>query len=233
MGVYRFGQFELNEESRVLCLAGRELAVQPLVFDFLSLLLRHRDRALSKAELLDTLWPSVTVTEASLQRVASLARAILREGNMDGALRNLPRFGYRLFHDTPEAAQSLAYPADAATSTLAASSPLPIAAPTTHLAAARSAIAARKWKEAADAFAAADADAEGALLPADLEDWSLAIECIGHPSDAVPHLTRAIAGYSMSGQRLRAANAAISLSRIHLEKGELAVSSGWHKRAAS
>jgi DNA-binding winged helix-turn-helix (wHTH) protein len=230
MGIYRFGQFELNEESRGLHLAGRELAVQPLVFDFLALLLRHRDKALSKAELLDALWPGVTVTEASLQRVASLARAILREGNMDSALRNLPRFGYRLLPDTP-VGQGHVYAADAPPSIAAASTPVPIAAPTAHLAAARAAIAARKWKDAADAFAAADA--ESALLPADLEDWSLAIECNGQPSDTVPHLTRAVAGYSMSGQRLRAANAAISLSRIHLERGELAVSSGWHKRAAS
>lgn len=231
MGIYRFGQFELNEQSRGLYLAGRELAVQPLVFDFLALLLRHRDKALSKAELLDALWPGVTVTEASLQRVASLARAILREGNMDGALRNLPRFGYRLFPDSPEAGQGRTTAAEAATSISAASAPVPTEAPPSHLSAARAAIAARKWKEAADAFAAADA--EGALLPADLEDWSLAIECNGHPSDTVPHLTRAVAGYSMSGQRLRAANAAISLSRIHLERGELAVSNGWHKRAAS
>ena len=78
MAVYCFGEFELNEDSRGLRLAGNEIEVQPLVFDFLALLLRHQDRALSKAELLDALWPGVTVTEASLQRAASLARGILR-----------------------------------------------------------------------------------------------------------------------------------------------------------
>ena len=105
MGAYRFGEFELNEDTRGLRLAGNEIEVQPLVFDFLVLLLRHQDRALSKAELLDALWPGVTVTEASLQRVASLARGILRQGGMEGALRNLPRFGYRFRLDSTPASE--------------------------------------------------------------------------------------------------------------------------------
>lgn len=228
MGVHRFGDFELNEDSRGLSHAGRELAVQPLVFDFLALLLRNQDRALSKAELLDALWPGVTVTEASLQRVASLARTLLREGHMETALRNLPRFGYRLLLDAP----AVAGPAEAVPVASPAASPaVSTTAPTAHLVAARTAIAARHWKEAAAAFAAADAD--DALLPADLEDWALAIECCGRPPDAIAPLTRAVAGFSMGGQRLRAAHAALTLTRIHVEKGELAVATGWHKRAAS
>ncbi len=140
-GVYRFGQFELNEDSRSLCLEGRELAVQPLVFDFLVLLLHHPDKAMSKAELLDALWPGVTVTEASLQRVASLARTILREGHMEAALRSLPRSGYRLILEAqPVAARS------------APASPAPVspaASPTTsasHVLTARAAIAARNGR---------------------------------------------------------------------------------------
>jgi DNA-binding winged helix-turn-helix (wHTH) protein len=226
MGVYRFGQFELNEDSRSLCLEGRELAVQPLVFDFLVLLLHHPDKAMSKAELLDALWPGVTVTEASLQRVASLARTILREGHMEAALRSLPRFGYRLILEAQPVAVS---PAPASLVPVS-----PVASPLTsasHVLTARAAIAARKWKEAAAAFAAADA--ADTLLPADIEDWALALECCGRPPDSIPLLTRAVAGYSMGGQRLLAAHAALTLTRLHVEKGELAVAGGWHKRAAS
>lgn len=231
MGVYRFGDFELNEDSRGLSRAGRELAVQPLVFDFLALLLHHQDRALSKAELLDALWPGVTVTEASLQRVASLARTLLREGHMETALRNLPRFGYRLHLDTPAANAPTELPAGSPAPAPAASTAPAPAATAAHVLAARSAIAARHWKEAADAFSIADV--ENALLPADLEDWALALECCGRPPDAIAPLTRAVAGFSMGGQRLRAAHAALTLTRIHVEKGDLAVAGGWHKRAAS
>lgn len=221
MGVYRFGQFELNEDSRRLTLDGREVPAQPLVFDFLALLFRRQERALSKAELLDALWPGVTVTEASLQRVASLARAILREGHLDSALRNLPRFGYRLVLEASPVAESPTPASHAPSSTV----------PSAHAVAARTAIASRKWREASAAFAAADAEA--VLSPADLEEWALALECCGRPADGIPLLTRAVAGYSMGGQRLRAAHAALTLARIHLEKGELAVCNGWHKRASA
>lgn len=230
MGVYRFGEFELNEDSRGLSRAGRELAVQPLVFDFLNLLLRHQDRALSKAELLDALWPGVTVTEASLQRVASLARTILRDGHMEGALRNLPRFGYRLHFEAPSVRDA---PSESRAQAAAPSTSRATSKPGTpaHLLAARAAASARRWKEAASSFA--EADAAGELLPADLEEWALAIECCGRTPDAVQPLTRAVAGFSMGGQRLRAAHAALTLARIHLEKSEMAVAGGWHKRAAS
>lgn len=223
MGVYRFGKFELNEDSRGLRLAGRDVEVQPLVFEFLTMLLRHQDRALSKTELLDTLWPGVTVTEASLQRVASLARGILRQGSMEAALRNLPRFGYRFCLEPVDGCEEAASPA--VRSAALAPSPGP------NVLAARGAIATRKWQEAVTLFAKADAADE--LLTADLEDWALAIECCGRPGEAIAPLTRAVAAHSMAGQALQAALPAITLAKIHLEKGELAVAKGWHKRAAT
>ncbi|TIV26698.1 MAG: hypothetical protein E5V90_22540 [Mesorhizobium sp.] len=221
MGIHCFGDFELNESSRAIRLAGNEIEVQPLVFDFLAILLRHQDRALSKDELLETLWPDVTVTEASLQRVASLARSVLRQGGMEAALRNLPRFGYRICLD--QAATSEKGPAPADTGSRRSS-------PGTQILAARAAAAARKWNEAAAAFREADAADE--LLTADLEEWALALECIGRPSEAIPLLTRAATEYGMAGERLRAASPAITLAMIHLERGELAAAKGWHKRAA-
>jgi DNA-binding winged helix-turn-helix (wHTH) protein/tetratricopeptide (TPR) repeat protein len=222
MGIYRFGAFELNEDSRGLRLAGKEVEAQPLVFDFLAVLLRCQDRALSKGELLETLWPGVTVTEASLQRVASLARGILRQGGMEAALRNLPRFGYRICFDVPAVPEQGPGAVDRQ---------VPHATgPGVRLLAARAAISARKWHDAAAAFA--DADAADELLPADLEDWALAMECCGRPGEGIPLLTRAVATYSTAGQRLSAAGPAVTLARIHLQREELAVAKGWYKRAA-
>lgn len=221
MGIHCFGDFELNESSRAIRLAGNEIEVQPLVFDFLAILLRHQDRALSKDELLETLWPGVTVTEASLQRVASLARSVLRQGGMEAALRNLPRFGYRICLD--QSATSEKGPAPSDTGSRRSS-------PGMQILAARAAVAARKWHEAAAAFREADAADE--LLTADLEEWALALECMGRPSEAIPLLTRAATEYGTAGERLRAASPAITLAMIHLERGELAAAKGWHKRAA-
>lgn len=221
MGVYCFGNFELNEASRALRLAGSEIDVQPLVFDFLATLLRHQERALSKDELLETLWPGVTVTEASLQRVASLARSVLRQGGMETVLRNLPRFGYRICLDQLTVLEDKQASVDAGARPSSDGSPV---------LSARAAIAARKWHEAAAAFAEAD-DADE-LLTADLEEWALALECMGRPAEAIPFLTRAATEYGVAGERLRASSPAITLARIHLERGELAVAKGWHKRAA-
>lgn len=223
MGMYCFGDFELNEEARGLRLAGREIEAQPLVFDFLAILLRHQSRALSKEELLETLWPGVTVTEASLQRVASLARSILRQGGMETALRNLPRFGYRMCLDPPAVSERTPVLPDPSTAHSSASLQI--------LAAARAAASARKWYEAAALFAEADTADE--LVTADLEEWALALECMGRPAEAIPPLTRAVRAYSIARQGSRAAAPAITLARIHLERGELAVAKGWHQRAAA
>ena len=58
-------------------------------------LVRSRERVVSKDELLDALWPGVTVTDNSLQRAVSTLRGVLREGGMEDAIRNFPRAGYR------------------------------------------------------------------------------------------------------------------------------------------
>ena len=68
--------------------------------------------------------------------------------------------------------------------------------------------------------------------PTDLEPWALAIECTGRPVDAIEPLTRAVARHGSAGNRRAAANPALTLARIHLERGELEVAKGWQSRAA-
>ncbi|HVU16422.1 MAG TPA: AAA family ATPase [Candidatus Didemnitutus sp.] len=100
----QFGPFELNEQTRELLLRGRRVELQPRVFDVLAYLVRHRDRMVGKEELLNTLWPDVIVTDASLQRAISLIRAALREGGFADAIQTRARLGYRFVVDSPETA---------------------------------------------------------------------------------------------------------------------------------
>jgi DNA-binding winged helix-turn-helix (wHTH) protein len=86
--IHRFAAFELDPGQRALRLDGRELPLQPRVFDLLWYLVEHRDRVVSKEELLDALWPGLVVTESSLQRAVSLARGALEQGGLVGAIRN-------------------------------------------------------------------------------------------------------------------------------------------------
>ncbi len=55
--IYRFGAFELDEGLYQLRREGEPVKLEPKVFDVLLTLVRHRDRVVSKDELLDRLWP--------------------------------------------------------------------------------------------------------------------------------------------------------------------------------
>ncbi|HET7718295.1 MAG TPA: winged helix-turn-helix domain-containing protein [Bauldia sp.] len=213
MNRYCLGSLQIDVAARRLSVDGVEVPVQPLVFEFLAYLLRNTDRAVAKDELLDRLWPGVNVTESSLQRVASLARGVLRQGGAEAALESVQRFGYRLRPD--QAPATAGGPADDAPALIGA---------------ARAACAAKRWQDGADLYAQADAAAQ--LGAAELEEWGLSLECIGRPAAAIDPLTRAVAAHVAGGNRLAAANPALALSRIHLERAEMAVARGWHGRAA-
>jgi tetratricopeptide (TPR) repeat protein len=185
--------------------------LQPRVLDLLFYLVRNGDRVVGKDELLDAVWPGVIVTESSLQRAISLARGALRQGGLGEALRSFPRYGYRFCPEAPCAPAAEG----------AAGKPIDRA---------RDAMARCDWPAAVAAFAQADAADE--MSAADLVQWALAIECAGRPGEAVEPLMRAVAAFGMGGQPLAAADAALRVSRIHFDRGELAVARGWHSRAA-
>ena len=59
---YAFGEYRLDVGARQLRRGDVALHLSPKAFDLLALLLQHRDRALSKQELHEALWPAVFVT---------------------------------------------------------------------------------------------------------------------------------------------------------------------------
>jgi DNA-binding winged helix-turn-helix (wHTH) protein/ATP/maltotriose-dependent transcriptional regulator MalT len=209
----RFGDFELEESRRELRLKGREIVLQPRVFDLLLFLIKHRDRVVSKDELLDTLWPDVIVADGAVHRAVSLARSALRQGGMADAVRTYSRQGYR-FHveDVNEGpARSACIPAS--------------------LQRARAAFEAGAWDDACTALS--EADGESALEAADLERWAAAAQYTGRMPEAVPPLERAVAAHAGAGDRRGAARVALQLANLELERRNPAVAQGWRKRAAS
>ncbi len=90
---YRFGDFEVDTDAREVRQDGELQTLQPQAFAVLEYLLRHRDRAVPKEELLRELWPDAVVGEGSLQRAVSLVRSAL--GGESAAIRTVPRHGYR------------------------------------------------------------------------------------------------------------------------------------------
>lgn len=210
-----FGPFELDEAGRVVLCARQEVPLQPRVFDLLVYLFQNRDRVVSKDELLEAVWPNVTVTDNSLQRAVSALRAMLRLGGMESAIRNVPGKGYRLCVD-PEPVQPSAGHAAAPS-------------PADNLDRATRAFSGHAWAEAARLYEAADGH-----VPLDgsaLDRWAMALQCTGRPAEAIPVLVRAVAAHAKSERFNDAASDAVTLASLHLERGQEAVASGWLARA--
>ncbi len=89
-----FADLELDEDRRELRRDGEPLAVEPRVFDLIAYLVRHRDRTVSKDELLDRLWPDRDVQEGALSVCVHRARRFVEAGG-SRVIRTDARRGYR------------------------------------------------------------------------------------------------------------------------------------------
>ncbi len=112
---YRFGAFELDEPRFELRRAGERVELQPKALDLMLYLLSHRDRVVSKAELLKQLWPDVVVSEASLSKAVSSARRALGDsGGQQRCIETVRGRGFRFLARVEEHAASRAAAAEAA-----------------------------------------------------------------------------------------------------------------------
>ena len=211
---YRFGPCELDEARRSLSARGREIRLQPRVFDLLCYLVRHRERVVSKDELLDALWPGAIVVDNALQRVVSLARSALAEVGLGEAVRTYARHGYRFcLEDCAEAAPSDV--PDVAASRVADA----------HAACDRN-----DWAAACEAYAAADALSP---LPAnDVEQWGRAAICAGLGPSAVAPLERVVAQRDAAGDTLGAARATLLLVQVRIDHNQGVIARGLLQRAS-
>ena len=103
-GVYRFTEFELDPGTRELRCSGQAVPLEPKAFDLLVCLIENRERALSKDELLEALWPRMVVAETSLTRCIMKARkAVGDDSERQAVIKTIQRRGYRFVADlSPE-----------------------------------------------------------------------------------------------------------------------------------
>ena len=73
----RFESFEIQPEARQLFVNGIPAKLGARAFDILLVLIEHRDRVVSKDELLDRVWPGLVVEENNLQVHISTLRKML------------------------------------------------------------------------------------------------------------------------------------------------------------
>ena len=100
---YRFGRFTLDTRTRQLLDDDNEVHLSPKAFELLHVLVRNRDRAMSRGELHEHLWPSTFVLETNLASlVAEIRRALGDAADEPRYLRTMHRFGYWFIGDVDE-----------------------------------------------------------------------------------------------------------------------------------
>ena len=86
-----FGRFELQPRQRRVVRDGQPVPVGPRAFDVLLALAERRERIVTKAELMDLVWPGLVVEENNLQVQISSLRRLLGPN----AIATIPGRGYR------------------------------------------------------------------------------------------------------------------------------------------
>jgi class 3 adenylate cyclase len=103
--IYRFGAHELDVDLYELRRHGTVVELEPQVFDVLAHLVQHRDRVVSKAELLDEVWGDRFVSESALtSRMKQARRAIGDDGRAQHTIRTVHSRGYRFVSEVTEVA---------------------------------------------------------------------------------------------------------------------------------
>ena len=113
---YTFGDYILDSQRYELHRAGKPVPLRPKAFEVLAYLLAHRDHVVPKDELLEHLWPSQFVGDATLNScIKEVRKAIGDSGVMSRLLRTVRGRGYRFVapvgeqdHPRPEGVPQLA-----------------------------------------------------------------------------------------------------------------------------
>ena len=94
--LYRFEDYTLDTQCYELRHAGVPCHLEPQVFAILRYLLAHRERVVSRQELLEHIWPERYISEATLDhRVMQARQAIGDSGQTQRAIQTLRGRGYR------------------------------------------------------------------------------------------------------------------------------------------
>jgi DNA-binding winged helix-turn-helix (wHTH) protein len=90
-----FGSWTLDVARRLLLRDGSPAPLSPKAFDLLTLLAEHDERAFSKAELHQHLWPNTFVSDGSLTILVAEIREVLQDdAQRPEFVRTVQRFGY-------------------------------------------------------------------------------------------------------------------------------------------
>src|SRR5580658_1338830 len=93
--LWRFADYEFDELARELRVRGAPVELESKPLDILLQLLLHAGEVVTKEELLESVWPDVTVVDGSLATAVSKLRKAMGDEEHP-AIVTVPRVGYRL-----------------------------------------------------------------------------------------------------------------------------------------
>src|SRR5215471_14787624 len=109
---FSFHEYLLDTDRRELWRGTKPIAVEPQVFDLLAYLVQHRDRVVTKDDLLEAVWGGRIVSGSALiTRINGARRAVGDSGEAQRLIPSLPRRGFRFIADVKEQVTSLDFAA--------------------------------------------------------------------------------------------------------------------------
>ncbi|MEM8623527.1 MAG: AAA family ATPase [Pseudomonadota bacterium] len=97
---YCFDEIVVDAASRSLTRAGKNLRVEPKVFDVLVYLIEQRDRMVTREELQEKCWNGLFVSSGTLSRCLSRVRSTVgQDRNQNAPIQTMHRKGYRFAGD--------------------------------------------------------------------------------------------------------------------------------------
>jgi len=109
-----FGAYTLNTDAYELRQSGQPVPLQPKVFELLAYLTQHRDRVVTRQELLDALWPDQFVSDDALERaIVAVRKAVGDNGRAQRVIKTVYGRGYHFIapvEDAPGAVEAPAPP---------------------------------------------------------------------------------------------------------------------------
>ena len=98
--IYSFENYELDTRRFELRRAGEAVSLEPQVFSVLSYLVERRDELVTKDEILEQVWGTTFLADATLAtRIMEARRAIGDDGRAQRLIKTVPRRGYRFVGD--------------------------------------------------------------------------------------------------------------------------------------
>ena len=110
---YRFGEFSVDAEERVLLLDGKPVPLRPKVFDTLLIMVERSGRIVGKDELMNRLWPDCFVEEDNLTfNIRQLRKTLGDDARWPRYIETVTRRGYRFIAEVEEVTTEVGPPVD-------------------------------------------------------------------------------------------------------------------------